>query len=86
MSKLVKLFIVKRQIVLLSLVFFIFFGMYSYYLIPKQENPNTNLPAALITTVYPGATSTEVEEMVTKKIEDKLSRLAGIDVDRKSVV
>ncbi len=80
MSKLVKLFILKRQIVLLSLIFFVFFGMYSYYLIPKQENPNTNLPAALITTVYPGATSTEVEEMVTKKIEDKLSRLAGIDV------
>ncbi len=80
MSKLAAMFIRKRQIVLLSLTFVVVFGMYSYYLIPKQENPNTNLPAAMITTVYPGATSSEVEEMVTKKIEDRLSRLAGIDV------
>ena len=80
MNKLVRLFINKRQIVLLSLAFVVFFGLYSYYLIPKQENPNTNLPAAMITTVYPGATSSEVEEMVTKKIENKLSRLQGVDV------
>lgn len=80
MSKLVELFVRQRQIVIFSLVFVVAFGLYSYVMIPKQENPNTILPAALITTIYPGATSTEVEEMVTRKIEDKLNQLASIDL------
>lgn len=79
MSKLVQLFIHNRHIVILSLVFAVIFGAYSYVVIPKQENPNTILPAAMITTVYPGATSTEVEEMVTRKLENRLNQLPNID-------
>ncbi len=82
MSKLAKLFIHNRQIVILSMVFVVLFGMYSYVTIPKQENPNTTLPAAMITTVYPGATSTEVEEMVTRNIENQLNQLPNIDLLR----
>lgn len=55
-------------------------GLFSYVNIPKQENPNTNLPAALITTVYPGATSTQVESLVTIKLEEALSALQKVDV------
>jgi multidrug efflux pump len=55
-------------------------GILSYFDIPKQENPNTNLPAALITTIYPGATSTQVESLVTKPLESALSSLQKVDV------
>lgn len=79
MSKLARLFIHNRHIVILSMVFVVIFGAYSYIMIPKQENPNTILPAAMITTVYPGATSTDVEEMVTRKIETRLNQLPNID-------
>lgn len=80
MIKWVKSFIRQRQIVLLSLSFIMVFGVYAYVQIPKQENPNTTLPAAMITTIYPGASSDEVEEMVTKKLEDRLSQIPKIDL------
>ena len=79
MSKLVRIFLKQRQIVIFSLIFVVIFGIFSYIQIPKQENPNTNFPAAMITTVYPGATSSEVETMVSQKIEDSLQSRHGIE-------
>ena len=55
-------------------------GLVAYFDIPKQENPNTNLPAALITTIYPGATSSQVESLVTIPLERALSSLQKVDV------
>ncbi len=80
MIKIVEKLIKFRHIVILFLVFFVVAGIGAYWVIPKQENPNTNLPAALITTIYPGATSVEVEEFVTKKIESRLSEIPNIDL------
>src|SRR5690554_2939846 len=80
MTKIVEKLIKYRHIVIISLVFFILAGVSAYWVIPKQENPNTNLPAAMITTIYPGATSMEVEEFISKKIENKLYELPNIDM------
>ena len=55
-------------------------GVFAYFEIPKQENPNTNLPAAIITTLYPGATSMQVETLVTEPLEKALSSLEKVDV------
>lgn len=58
------------------IIFFTFmallFGLYSYYVIPKQESPEVNAPYAIIKTIYPGAEPAEVEKLVTKVIEDKI--------------
>lgn len=79
MNKLVQSIIQYRKIVILILVILTLFGFYSYYIIPKQENPNTAYPGAMITTVYPGASPENVESLVTKKIEDSISDLEGVD-------
>lgn len=55
-------------------------GIFAYNEIPKQENPNTNLPAALITTIYPGATSSQVESLITIPLERALASLQKVDV------
>ena len=55
-------------------------GIFAYFEIPKQENPNTNLPAAIITTLYPGATSLQVETLVTEPLERALTSLEKVDV------
>ena len=47
-------------------------GLYSYYVLPKQQSPNVNAPFAVIKTIYPGAEPAGVEKLVTKVIEDKL--------------
>ncbi len=68
----------RKVIVFILLALWVFAGIYSYYIIPKQENPDTSLPGAIITTVYPGATSQEVEKMVTTKIEDAVNEVGSI--------
>lgn len=52
-------------------------GLYSYYVIPKQESPNVKAPFAIIKTIYPGAEPAEVEKLVTKVIEDKIIEVPG---------
>jgi len=79
MNKLIRMAINERKVTfLLSLIIFVY-GFYAYYYMPKQENPDTSSPTAQIITVFPGATASEVEELVTKKIEDELASLDGVE-------
>ncbi len=68
-----------RKITLFIFATFIFLGLYSYYITPKQEAPDLNPPYAMLTAVYPGASPKEVENLVTSKIEDKVSELDAYD-------
>lgn len=79
MSRLIQLVIEERKVTIVLSLIILCFGLYTYYLIPKQENPDTSSPAAQIMTVYPGATATDVEKLVTKPIEDVVASLEGID-------
>jgi len=56
-----------------------FLGIYSYKQLNYELLPNFAMPAITITTVYPGASSSEVESSVTKKIEDAVSTTENID-------
>lgn len=64
-----------RKVVLFSLFMIILLGIHSYNAIPKQEYPDVNAPAAMITIVYPGASTEDMEEQVAKKVEEKLLEL-----------
>lgn len=55
------------------------FGLYSYFMIPKQEDPDITPPFAMMTTTYPGASPEIVEKLVTRKLEDKLVQIEGYD-------
>ncbi len=44
--------------------------------------PEVNFPVVAISTVYPGAGPAEVEEQVTRHIEDAVSTINGVDVVR----
>ncbi len=68
-SRFISLFII------LSLVL----GLYSYYLLPKQESPQVSAPVALISTIYPGGSPQEVERLVTRVIESNIRKLPAYD-------
>ena len=61
--------------IILSLVL----GLYSYYLLPKQESPEVLAPVAMISTIYPGASPQEVERLVTRVVESNIRKLAPYD-------
>lgn len=79
MEKLTKTLLKNRSIVIFFMVIIAAAGIYSYYVIPKQENPNTTVAIALVTTVYPGASPEDVESFVTNKLEEQISRLDRVD-------
>jgi multidrug efflux pump len=52
-------------------------GIYSYYMVPKQESPDVSAPFAVIKTIYPGASPEDVEKLVTRVIEEKILEVPG---------
>ncbi|HQW11553.1 MAG TPA: efflux RND transporter permease subunit [Saprospiraceae bacterium] len=64
-------------IVLFSL--FILLGFIGYKNLSYELMPDFNQPVVVIKTVYPGAEPNEVETSVSRKIEDALSNLEGVD-------
>ncbi len=78
-DRLISLLLKKRIQVLVIAFLIAVLGIYSYYIIPKQENPDTTVAAAAITTLYPGASPEEVEQAVTNVIEEEIAKLEYID-------
>ena len=59
---------------LLVLVFALFItGISSFFSLPKQQDPGFTIRAAVISTRFNGASPERVEQLVTKKIEEKVS-------------
>ena len=45
-------------------------GLYSLITMPRREDPKITIHTGIVAAVYPGATSPEVEDQVTRKIEE----------------
>lgn len=54
-------------------------GVYFYSLLPKQENPEIAVPVAMVTTFYPGASLNNIEQLVTKPIENAVAEVDEFD-------
>ena len=59
-----------RQIVILITAILVAFGIYGLVKMNKNEFPNFTVRQGIVIAAYPGATSDEVEEQVTKPLED----------------
>ena len=54
-------------------------GMFSYQRLQVDQFPNIDFPVVVITTTYPGASPEIVESEVTKKVEEGVNAIAGIN-------
>ncbi len=54
-------------------------GVYSYVILPKQEAPDLITPIVSVSTIYAGASTDDVENFVTKKIEDEINQMENVD-------
>ena len=57
----------------------LFFGLLAYVSLPLNLMPSIDIGVVTVQTVYPGAGPREIEMQVTKKIEDAVSTISGID-------
>lgn len=77
-GKIAKMFIGSKLTVLLMIVFMVI-GVYSSFLIPREEEPQIDVPMADIFVGYPGASPTEVESRVIKPLEKLISNIKGVE-------
>ena len=57
------------------------FGVYAWIVLPRELTPEIKLKSATVTTLYPGASSDEVERLVTTPIEDAIEEdVSDIDI------
>ena len=63
---------------MILMVFMVIFGIRGLLKLNSESFPAVDLGTAIITTVYPGAGPKEVEEEVTKPIEDEIRTVRGL--------
>ena len=63
----------------LAILCLIVFGLSSVMKSPLELMPDMNMSMMIVMTVYAGASPDDVNELVTKPIEDRASTLSGLD-------
>ena len=68
----------KNRLTYLIIAFLIIFGIITIEELPRELNPEVEIPFAIVSSAYPGASPLNVEQQVTKEIETEISGLSGI--------
>lgn len=71
--------LLSSKITVLLMIVFLVAGVYTSFLIPREEEPQIDVPMADIFVGYPGASPQEVESRVIKPLEKTVSNISGVD-------
>ncbi|PSO45848.1 MAG: hypothetical protein BRC22_00420 [Parcubacteria group bacterium QH_9_35_7] len=78
MNKIWEFFLNKYKFTFIVIIAIIVFGVFSIIQLPKESQPEVDIPVATVNTVFPGASAIDVEQLVTDQIEDKINSIDGI--------
>jgi len=69
MKKIIDMLFKKRKLIILLFGIVLIYGIYSYFVIPKQEMPTFEAPSMIITIVAPGVNASDIEDQTVTDIE-----------------
>ena len=69
-----RFFVENRQLSLVILAAVLLWGWYGYQHMPKRKDPNIPVRVAVASVQWPGATAQEVEQLVTRPVEQTMSQ------------
>ncbi len=72
-------FITHFRVVIMMIIILTGIGVFSFMSLPRESTPEVKIPIAVVITSYPGASPSDIEELVTKKIEAKISGISDVD-------
>jgi len=70
---------IKSKLSILLMIAFILLGLFSIYFIPREEEPQIDVPMADIMIGYPGAIPQEVESGIVQPLEKIISNIKGVE-------
>ena len=79
MHALARLCIKRPVFATMLMLSFIVAGIFSYFSLGVDRMPNVDAPMVTVTTVNLGASPEEIETEITKKIEDAVNSISGLD-------
>ena len=69
-----RFFVEHHAIAWLLMVLVIAWGVFAYTIMPKLKDPKTSAREALVIVEWPGASATQVEQLLTKRIEGVIAQ------------
>ena len=73
-----RFFTENRQIAWVALLLVIAWGIYGYQKMPKRKDPDIPVKEAQAVCRWPGVSADRVEQLITRKIEQKLSEVSEV--------
>ena len=78
MKSYTELILSKNRVTATILLFFLISGLIAYFKMPRAKDPSFNIPSAVVTTVFAGATPQRIESLVTIPLERQLRQINEI--------
>jgi multidrug efflux pump subunit AcrB len=69
----------ERAVTLFFIVLFAAAGVYAFLMLGRAEDPNFTIKTLTVTTVWPGATAQEMQDLVAEPLEKRLQELTWYD-------
>jgi len=79
MHALAKLCIKRPVFATMLIAAFVVSGIFTYFTLGLDQLPKVDIPYVMVTVINPGASPEEVETEITKKIEDAVNSISGLD-------
>ncbi len=76
--KLTTLALKNKNTVYLGLFILLVFGIISYVTMPKELFPEIKMPTVYVQTVYPGNSPEDIENLITRPLENEIQTVKGI--------
>src|SRR5262245_1733072 len=73
-----RFFVEHRQIAWVLLVGTVLWGWYGYHSMPQRKDPDIPVRVAVALTPWPGVRAEEVEQLVTRPVEEKIAESSSI--------
>lgn len=77
--KLTTLALNNKNTVYLGVFILLLFGVISYFTMPKELFPEVNNPTVFVQTVYPGNSPVDIENLISRPLENELQSVQGIN-------
>ena len=74
-----RFFVEQRHITWVMLIGVCVWGVYSYKSMPQRKDPDTPVKTAVAITTWPGVNAEKIEQLVTRKIEEKVAQNANVE-------
>lgn len=67
------------RLLILTFVLILVWGVTSFFTLPRMEDPEIEQPRAMVTTLFPGASASRVESLITDRLESALQELDELE-------